>query len=521
MSVDRPCNIVWSWFVVMLVVTFAVAPQAHAQCEQQSLQADEPAPNDGFGAYSVISGDHAAVGLFEDDTNGNDSGAVLMYQRDPMTNRWVQSQKIIPPDNQPGDAFGTRPALEGDTLIVGARGDDDLGLEAGSAYIYRRNSATSEWTMETKLLASDGQAQDGFGYTTALSGERVIVGASRIPIGAGASAAYIFHRSPSGSWKEQAILGLSPNAPEDHFGYAVGMDDDVALVSARTIAGSKPWLERVHAYRFDSLRSQWHLEQLIESPEASEWEAHFGITLAVDEDTAVIGSPLFGSLGQRAYVFRYERTQSHWTHEITLPASGSPVEGAWLSQWVDVRGNRVALGDVYDTSLPQQNGAVFLYERDPASARWFAIGVVRASDGAQTGNDFGLAVALDDGQLVVGAPAVPIGTPGESSGPGSAYFIDLAGIDCNGTIVCDDVDIANGTSNDRNANGTPDECEFVPGDATGDGQVNIDDLIAVILAWGACPHPPDICTANVAPPPDGDDVVDVDDLVLVILNWSA
>jgi hypothetical protein len=51
------------------------------------------------------------------------------------------------------------------------------------------------------------------------------------------------------------------------------------------------------------------------------------------------------------------------------------------------------------------------------------------------------------------------------------------------------------------------------GDVTSDGLVNVDDLIAVILAWGPCPTP---CPADV----NGDGAVDVDDLILVILNWS-
>jgi hypothetical protein len=73
-----------------------------------------------------------------------------------------------------------------------------------------------------------------------------------------------------------------------------------------------------------------------------------------------------------------------------------------------------------------------------------------------------------------------------------------------------------------NGNGIPDECETNPGDITGDGQVNVDDLIAVILAWGPCPAPPAVggCPADIAPAPDGDGQVNVDDLIMVILNWG-
>jgi hypothetical protein len=61
--------------------------------------------------------------------------------------------------------------------------------------------------------------------------------------------------------------------------------------------------------------------------------------------------------------------------------------------------------------------------------------------------------------------------------------------------------------------GTP---AVTPGDTNGDGVVDVDDLVAVILAWGDCPKPPKDCPADV----DGSGEVDVDDLVMVILNWG-
>ena len=57
----------------------------------------------------------------------------------------------------------------------------------------------------------------------------------------------------------------------------------------------------------------------------------------------------------------------------------------------------------------------------------------------------------------------------------------------------------------------------VPGDATGDGTVDADDLTAVILSWGPCAGS---CPADVAPFPKGDGVVNADDLNAVILNWG-
>jgi hypothetical protein len=54
------------------------------------------------------------------------------------------------------------------------------------------------------------------------------------------------------------------------------------------------------------------------------------------------------------------------------------------------------------------------------------------------------------------------------------------------------------------------------GDVDGDGAVDVDDLLAVILAWGPCPAPPAACAADV----NQDGAVDVDDMIIVIVNWT-
>lgn len=56
----------------------------------------------------------------------------------------------------------------------------------------------------------------------------------------------------------------------------------------------------------------------------------------------------------------------------------------------------------------------------------------------------------------------------------------------------------------------------IPGDVTGDGQVNVSDLLAVITAWGPCPAPPTACPADVV----SNGAVDVSDLLFVITNWG-
>lgn len=100
------------------------------------------------------------------------------------------------------------------------------------------------------------------------------------------------------------------------------------------------------------------------------------------------------------------------------------------------------------------------------------------------------------------------------NGEQDIYFLRLGDYDCNGNGVGDMLDIANGTSHDRNANGIPDECEFLVGDTNCDGAVDAFDIDSFVLAmidpdayvaaWPDCP----IYAANI----NADGVVDVFDI---------
>ena len=68
--------------------------------------------------------------------------------------------------------------------------------------------------------------------------------------------------------------------------------------------------------------------------------------------------------------------------------------------------------------------------------------------------------------------------------------------------------------------GSVDPAPDCPADITGNDVVDIDDLVAVIIAWGACGAPPIPCSSDIAPP-GGNGVVNIDDLVGVITGWGV
>ena len=159
--------------------------------QQTKLTAPDAAASDLFGFAVALDGNTAAVGAPFDDAPGADQGSVYVFVRNGMT--WMFQAKLLAMDGAAGDQFGNAVALGGDTLVIGANLDDSGGnANQGSAYVFTR-SGTS-WSPQQKLTDSDGAANDGFGFTVALNGDTVVVGALADDIGANGNqgSAYVF-----------------------------------------------------------------------------------------------------------------------------------------------------------------------------------------------------------------------------------------------------------------------------------------------------------------------------------------
>jgi len=139
--------------------------------DETKLTASDGAAFDNFGFSISVSGDRIVVGAHRDDDAGSDSGSAYVYDLDGVN--WVET-KLTASDAASGDIFGVSVSVSGDRIVVGAQGDDDLGTDSGSAYVY--DLVGGSW-VETKFTASDGAAGDGFGASVSVSEDRTVIGA--------------------------------------------------------------------------------------------------------------------------------------------------------------------------------------------------------------------------------------------------------------------------------------------------------------------------------------------------------
>ena len=94
-------------------------------------------------------------------------------------------------------------AIDGATIVVAAKWDDDAGDKSGSAYVFRSSDGWDGGTtydQVAKLTAADGAANDAFGGSVAIDGDTIVVGANGDDDGGSNSgSAYVFE-DDSGWW---------------------------------------------------------------------------------------------------------------------------------------------------------------------------------------------------------------------------------------------------------------------------------------------------------------------------------
>ena len=141
--------------------------------QQAKLKGSDPAVIDLFGRAVCISGKYAVAGACQDGDNGAESGSAYVFRR--IGENWIQQVKLAASDAKAGQRFGGAVCLSGNYAIVGAEGDDASGTGCGSVYVFEREGES--WVEQGKLMASDADVNDYFGWWVSISGGRALVGA--------------------------------------------------------------------------------------------------------------------------------------------------------------------------------------------------------------------------------------------------------------------------------------------------------------------------------------------------------
>jgi uncharacterized repeat protein (TIGR01451 family) len=374
--------------------------------EEQNLISIDTATDDEFGNSVAISGDTVVVGAPGDRKLGVSFGSVGIFVR--TGDSWALQAKLM--NDSLGPFFGCSVAIDGETVAVGSKGDNTGGPGAGSVFLFMR-SGTS-WSGSTKLVAGDAVAGDHFGWSVAIDGDTVVVGAPDTVNSRGS--AYIFVDT-GWRWEEEAKLTAGDGVARDYFGWSVAVDGDTAVVGAPG-AGNKG-----SAYVFQRSGTSWAEQAKLVAGDGAIGD-QLGYSVGIDADTIVAGAPWSDFGGEldvgSAYVF--QRVGTSWSEQQKLFAA-SPVNQGAFGTSVSLEGDSIAVG------MPDGNGssggAAFVYLR--SGATWSLQSTVGPGD-PEPDDDFGTSVAIQEGWLVVGSPG---DNTGEIEGMGSASIFRPAQAD--------------------------------------------------------------------------------------------
>jgi hypothetical protein len=528
---------------------------------ETKLLASDGTSDDWFGASVSISGDGttAIVGARLDDDNGNGSGSVYIYS---FVQRIWQETKLLASDGVSDDRFGYSVSISnnGTTAIVGARLDDDNGVDSGSAYIY---SLVGGVWQETKLLASDGESDDHFGYSVSISsdGTTAIVGALLDDVnGVDSGSAYIYSLV-DGVWQETKLLA-SDGEGFDQFGKSVSISSDGTTAIVGAYGDDDNGNSSGSAYIYKLVDGAWQETKLLANDGASGDYFGHSVSITSDGTTAIVGAHWGDDNGiDSGSAYIYSLVDGVWQETKLLASDGEGFDQFGISVSISSDGTAAFVGAYGDGN---DSGSAYIYSfaqgiwqetkllaNDGASDDWFGFSVSISSDGTTA---FVGAIGNDENgsnsgsSYIYASPFIYAedcnanGVPdecdiddGTSNDVNGNSIPDECEVDCNGNGVPDHWDIKKGTSEDCNTNGIPDECDIddgtsndvnengIPDECEDDCNTNgYPDDYDITMGWSYDVNGDGIpdecqCIADIT----GDNTVDVEDLLAIIGYWGS
>jgi len=412
----------------LLFLLFAGGMVAAAPFDQVKITPVPTQAADEFGFSVSLSGNTMLAGAPLRDEPASDSGAAFVFDQQ-TSGAWTQIKKLAPAELAVNDNFGWAVALSDDTAIVGSKADDDSATTSGSAYIFQRNQGGPQnWGQVTKLHASDPAPFDQFGYAVAISGSTAVVGAWPKDGGGGdrAGAVYIFERDLGGpnAWGQATKLTASDSTGFELFGFSVAVSGDSVLIGAPADDNFGPMIGSAYVYQRDAgAPGGWRETQKI-LPSDSAPLNKFGDAVSLSDGTAVIGTYWDNTNGTRAgaaYVFdQDDLNPDNWNQVAKLTASDGAT-GDWFGHATAISNDVAVIGALRDDDRGTSSGSAYVFRRHAGEAgEWGQVAKIVGFDTARS-HDLGTSVAISGNMAVAGAPGQGL----SSNDPGKAYAFTI------------------------------------------------------------------------------------------------
>ena len=323
----------------------------------------------------------------------------------------VDPQKAEWNDGSTGGYFGNSVAISGATAVVGA---EAANSSTGAAYVFVR-STTGTWSQQAVLTAGDGVAGDRFGDAVAITGTTtptVVVGAFARNTQAGA--AYVFTRSGT-TWSQKGELTATDHAANDAFGSSVAIAGSYVVVGASGWGGAGPG----HAYIFkhNAKTGKWAQQTEFNNPDATSGD-YFGNSVSITGTTAVVAAD--GTSSSAGTVYVYALSGGVWAPQQTITDSTA---GDAFGSSVAIAGGAAPFMIIGAAGTSSGAGAAYVYIR--SGTTW---SLQQPITDSTAGDNFGSSAAITVQTTTAGLVVnVLVGVDNYNSGAGTAAVLSNSG----------------------------------------------------------------------------------------------
>lgn len=316
-----------------------------------------PALGTHFGKALGLDGDTLAV-LDEGSANPSPSirGVISIFARTGDT--WTQQARFGPTTAPVNSEFGDSIALSGDSLVVGAPNNEQ---GRGAAFVFTRSGTT--WTQQAYLTNPLGDQEDAFGSRVAINGDTIVIGAPGERGGStgvggdesdnsvnGAGAVYVYTRSGT-TWSQQAYVKASNTRSGDAFGSAVTIYGDTLAVGAPLSDNGSSGINGDQAdfssddvgavYVFTRAGSTWTQQAFIKGS-VLEDDDQLGIVLALEANRLLATAP--GRQGRRGVAYVFDRSGGAWSQTRVFQATNAAIQDCQPTGAADLSGDSIVMG---------------------------------------------------------------------------------------------------------------------------------------------------------------------------------
>ena len=378
---------------LMTVAVMALGSKAVGAAPQSTLIPAGLFGNDHFGVSVDMDGDTLVVGAFQGNHGSPlDPGAAYVYVRNGTS--WVPQQKLFASDGEDFDEFGFSVAISADTIVVGAPGEVNTGAnDKGAIYVFHRQGAI--WSEQAKLFSPFGPnptLNGRLGTSVDIEGDVIVAGAPFEPAPSARGSAYVFGRSGT-TWTATHILLPFDCSTNCHFGLDVAIEGETILVGS-----PGKWPSPGYVYPFMRSGTSWVNPGVKFTSSTSIPGEGFGTSLAMRAGLAVVGSPGI----EKAFVFSGSKLA--WSETKRLdPVGLTPGAGYGLA--VDVQQDEILVAAPLESSVHPNAGMVMHYRWDGSS---WQVKTIRRAPTPTKDAGFGISVAIDGGWILVGEPGFPM-----------------------------------------------------------------------------------------------------------------